>query len=101
VTLTAGYQKIFSADPKLGFLAHAAAVSAQISNSILPAGVQTLSDARRLIVNDYIDAAVAAFFLISVIVIIVASAHEWFVVLSGRKAARTTEIPFEPTTRAA
>ncbi|HEX6627903.1 MAG TPA: carbon starvation CstA family protein [Gemmatimonadaceae bacterium] len=101
VTLTAGYQKILSPDPKLGFLAHATAVRAQISNSILPAGVQTLSDARRLIVNDYIDAGVAAFFLISVIVIIVASAHEWFIVLSGRKSARTTEIPFEPTTRAA
>ncbi|HKR08267.1 MAG TPA: carbon starvation CstA family protein [Gemmatimonadaceae bacterium] len=101
VTLTAGFEKIFSADPKLGFLSHAGVVSAQLSNSVLPAGVQTLGDARRLIVNDYIDAAVAGFFLISVIVILIASAHEWFVVVSGRKVARTTEIPFEPTTRAA
>jgi hypothetical protein len=53
-----------------------------------------------LIVNDRIDAAVAAFFLLSVIVILVASAHEWFTVLSGRKVARSTEIPFE-TNRAA
>ncbi|HJQ12960.1 MAG TPA: carbon starvation CstA family protein [Gemmatimonadaceae bacterium] len=101
VTLTAGYQKIFSADPKLGFLSHAGVVSAQLSNSVLPAGVQSIGDAQRLIVNDYIDAGVAAFFLISVIVILIASAYEWFVVLSGRKAARTTEIPFKPTTRAA
>ena len=101
VTLTAGFEKILSADPKLGFLSHAGVVSAQLAANTLPAGVQTIGDARRLIVNDYIDAAVAAFFLVSVIVIIVASAHEWFVVLTGRKAARTTEIPFEPTTRAA
>ena len=101
VTLTAGYEKIFSADPKLGFLAHAGVVSAQLSNSTLPAGVQSVGDARRLIVNDYIDAAVAAFFLISVVVILIASAYEWFVCLTGRKAPRTTEIPFEPTTRAA
>ncbi|HJP60081.1 MAG TPA: carbon starvation CstA family protein [Gemmatimonadaceae bacterium] len=101
VTLTAGFEKIFSADPKLGFLAHAGVVSAQLSSNVLPAGVQTIGDARRLIVNDYVDAAVAAFFLISVIVILVASTYEWFVVLSGRKQPRTTEIPFEPTTRAA
>ncbi len=101
VTLTAGFEKIFSADPKLGFLSHAGVVTAQLATNTLPAGVHTIGDARRLIVNDYIDAGVAAFFLVSVIVIIIASAHEWFVVATGRKAARTTEIPFEPRTRAA
>ena len=101
VTMTAGIEKIFSADPKLGFLSHAGAVSAQIGSGTLPAAVQTIGDARRLIVNDYIDAAVAGFFLISVVVILVASAHEWFVCITGRKEPRTTEIPFEPTTRAA
>jgi carbon starvation protein len=101
VTLTAGYQKIFSADPKLGFLSHVHSLQAILATGALPAGVQTLVDARRLILNDYIDAAVAAFFLLSVIVIIVASAHEWFSVLSGRKVARSTEIPFERGTRAA
>jgi len=60
-----------------------------------------MGDAGRLILNDRIDAAVAAFFLLSVIVILVASAHEWFIVLSGRKAANSTEIPFETATRAA
>jgi len=101
VTMTAGIEKIISADPKLGFLSHAGVVSAQIASGSLPPAVQTIGDARRLIVNDYIDAAVAAFFLISVVVILVASAHEWFVCVTGRKQPRTTEIPFEPTTRAA
>jgi carbon starvation protein len=67
----------------------------------LPAGVQTLAEARRLILNDRIDAAVAAFFLISVMVIIVASAYEWFSVLSGRTITRSTEVPFERDSRAA
>ena len=101
VTLTAGYQKIFSADPKLGFLSHVHSLQAILATGALPAGVQTLAEARRLILNDYIDAAVAAFFLLSVIVIIVASAHEWFSVLSGRKVSRSTEIPFQRDTRAA
>ncbi|HYU52425.1 MAG TPA: hypothetical protein VEK37_05750, partial [Gemmatimonadaceae bacterium] len=67
----------------------------------LPNGVQTLTDAKRLILNDHIDAVVAAFFLISVIVILVASAHEWFSVLTGRKIAKSSEIPFAAATRAA
>src|SRR4051794_2465035 len=101
VTMTAGWQKMFSADPKLGFLSHASIVARALSSGALPAGVSSLTDARRLIVNDYIDAGVAAFFLISVVVIVVASAYEWVTVLSGRKAAHTTEIPFEQTPRAA
>jgi len=36
-----------------------------------------------------------------VIVILVASLHEWFSVLSGRKAVRSSEVPFEAATRAA
>jgi carbon starvation protein len=95
VTLTAGWEKIFSADPKLGFFSHAHLVDGILATGALPAGVQTIADARRLVLNDHIDAAVAAFFLISVVVILIASAYEWFTVLSGRKIARTTEIPFE------
>ncbi len=101
VTMTAGIEKIVSADPKLGFLSHAGVVSAQLASGALPAGVQTIGAARRLIVNDYIDAGVAAFFLLSVVVILIASAHEWFVCITGRKQPRTTEVPFEATTRAA
>jgi carbon starvation protein len=98
VTLTAGWEKIFSADPKLGFLSHAGVVSATIATGTLPAGAQTITDAGRLVMNDYIDAAVAAFFLLSVIVIIVASAHEWITVLTGKKIARSTEVEFRPST---
>jgi carbon starvation protein len=101
VTFTAGWEKIFSADPRLGFLSHARMVGDKLAIGALPAGVQTVADAKRLVLNDHIDAAVAAFFLASVVVILVASAHEWFSVLSGRKAARSSEIPFEPATRAA
>ncbi|HEY1952422.1 MAG TPA: carbon starvation CstA family protein [Gemmatimonadaceae bacterium] len=101
VNFTAGWEKMFSPDPKLGFLSHAASVSAKIAAGTLPAGIQSVVDARRVIVNDYIDAGVAAFFLLSVVVILAASAWEWFVVLSGRKAARTSEVPFEQAPKAA
>ena len=101
VTLTAGWQKMFSADPKLGFLSHARLLRDTLARGALPAGAQSIGDASRMILNDRIDAAVAGFFLISVLVILVASAHEWFTVLSGRKVAHSTETPFEEGTRAA
>jgi carbon starvation protein len=72
-----------------------------LATGVLPAGVHSISEANRLLLNDRIDAAVAAFFLVSVIVILVASLHEWFTILTGRKIARSTEIPFEEATRAA
>ena len=101
VTMTAGWEKIFSSDPRLGFLSHQTMILDKLESGGLPVGIQTLADARRLILNDRIDAAVAAFFLISVVVILVASAHEWFNVVSGRKTAKTSEVPFEAANRAA
>src|SRR6185436_16936330 len=52
VTMTAGVQKIFSADPRLGFLAHARAFRAVLESGGLPAGVATAAAARRMIFND-------------------------------------------------
>ncbi len=101
VTLTAGWQKIFSSDPKLGFLSHARMVTGKLAAGALPAGAHTVSEANRLVLNDRIDAAVAAFFLISVVVILIASLHEWFSVLSGRKKPVSTEVTYVPAPRAA
>jgi len=97
VTLTAGYQKIFAADPALGFLAHARLLVSAAQNGQLPPGVASAEAATRMAVNDRLDAAVAAFFISCVIVVLMASIREWWLVLSGRKASITTEHPFEVT----
>jgi carbon starvation protein len=82
-TLTAGWQKVFSPDPKLGFLAHAQS----LANS-------TLATAPRMIFNDRLDAALALFFMAVVVIVILASAREWLMVLAGRKAPVVHEAPF-------
>jgi carbon starvation protein len=94
--MTAGYLKIFSPDPKLGFLARASLYESTIAAGDLPAGVASAANAARFIFNDRLDAAVTAFFMLSVIVIIAASAREWWAVIAGRKPAISTEVPFEP-----
>ena len=45
--------------------------------------------------NDYLDAAVAAFFMVAGVVILLDSAREWMLVLRGRKPATSTEVPFQ------
>lgn len=96
VTMTAGWLKIFSADPKLGFLAHARLLQEQVASGTLPGHVKSAADAARLVLNDRIDAGVAAFFMLSVVIVLAASAQEWLAVIRGRKPAVSTEIPFEP-----
>ena len=95
VTMTAGWQKLFSPDVKLGFLSHAHLIESQLATGALPAAIKTVGDAKRVIFNDYLDAAVAAFFMISVIVILADSIREWSAVLGGRKPVVSSEVPFD------
>ena len=86
VTMTAGWQKVFSADPKLGFLSHAAT----LVHSAAP-------EAARLIINDRLNAVVALFFMAVVAMLVFTSAREWWLVLSRRKPAVVHEAPYVPT----
>jgi carbon starvation protein len=83
VTMTAGVQKVFSPDPKLGFLAHARS----LEGSVDPA-------AARLMFNDRLDAYIALVFMSVVGLVVLASAREWFLVTTGRKRAEVREAPY-------
>lgn len=95
VTLSAGWIKIFAAEPRLGFLSHARMLSEQVAAGMLPAGAASVGAARHMIFNDYLNAAVAGAFMTAVVVVIITSAVEWWMVLSGRKVAVSTEVPFD------
>jgi carbon starvation protein len=94
VTMTAGYQKLFSPLPKLGFFAHARVLRDAQAAGVLPPGVASPAILTQMIGNDYLNAAVAGFFLLSVLVILVSSSHQWFLLLSGRRRPTSTEVPF-------
>ncbi|MGA0920422.1 MAG: carbon starvation CstA family protein [Gemmatimonadaceae bacterium] len=93
VTMTAGWMKLFDPNPKIGFLAHADWVRGFLEAGGLPPGVANAAAAGRLIFNDRLDAGVAAFFMVTVLVILADSAREWWSVLSGRTPLRSTETP--------
>ena len=84
VCYAAGWQKIFSDSPALGFLAQAAS---------LAAGPQSSSTAA-LIFNARLDAAVCGVFLILVTIILVDSIRVWAGILMGTRETRMTEAPF-------
>jgi carbon starvation protein len=77
VTMTAGWQKVFSADPRLGFLAHARSLQTALAAGTLPAGVPNEAAAAQLVFNDRLDAVVALAFMAVVVLLLAASLREW------------------------
>ncbi|MFL5402764.1 MAG: carbon starvation CstA family protein [Gemmatimonadales bacterium] len=92
VTLTAGWQKIFAADPRLGFLAHAAVTAEQVTSGAIEG-----ARGARLIFNDRLDAVVTLSFMVVTVLVVLASAREWVMVLTRRKPATAKESPFVET----
>ncbi|KQO54428.1 MULTISPECIES: carbon starvation CstA family protein [unclassified Methylobacterium] len=62
-TLNAGWQKIFSADPKIGFLSHADRFSAAIAEGKVLGPAKNMVDMHKIVFNDRIDAALAVMFV--------------------------------------
>jgi carbon starvation protein len=105
VTMTAGVQKIFHSDPRIGFLAQAkvleakvpgleAAVAAARAGGVLPqieVAEKALHTSRVLHFNNILDAVIAGVFLLLVTGVVLLSAREWTLLLWGRKSARSRE----------
>ncbi len=62
-TITAGLLKLFSSDPKVGFLAHASKFADAAARGEVLAPAKTMAEMQRIIFNDRIDAALIALFL--------------------------------------
>ena len=93
VTFSAGFIKIFSPDPKLGFLAGAETLLQQA------AGVADTAKASALIRQAGVwrfDATVAGFFLLLVALILIGCARQWYQLVWGRKPVVLTEAEFVP-----
>ncbi len=93
-TLTAGWQKVFHENPKIGFLAAANKYHAAMDKGELLAPAKTMEQMHQIVLNNYIDAGMAALFLFLVVSIL------FFAVPACRKALgkreRTDrETPFE------
>ena len=93
VTFSAGYLKIFSDDPRLGFLSGADSLARQASAVTDPTKASELI--RQASVWRF-DAVVAGFFLLLVFLIVVGSARQWWQLIRGTKPAVLRESEFVP-----
>jgi carbon starvation protein CstA len=96
-TLTAGYQKIFDANPKVGFLAHAAKYNTAIADDKVLAPAKSMVQMHQIVFNDYLDASLAGFFMVVVLAVL---AFGIKTVLAARASAKPTanEAPMVPMT---
>ena len=101
VTVTAGVQKIWNQDPRIGFLAQAkvlgekkASLEQAVSEAKMAGRPEAIEQAEKALrtnevlrFNNRLDAAVAAGFLLLVVAIVLLSVREWVLLLTRRKPA--------------
>jgi carbon starvation protein CstA len=90
-TVTAGVLKVASADPKVGFVAHAMRFSDAAASGKVLAPAKTLDQMGRIVFNDYVDATLAAIFVAIVLVMLVYGVRAALTALRSTKAT-TSEI---------
>jgi len=86
-TLTAGWQKMFDANPKIGFLAHADKYSAALAKGEVLAPAKSIDQMQQVIFNDYVNASLAGFFMVVVLSVLVFGVRT---AMQARAAARPT-----------
>jgi carbon starvation protein len=107
VTMTAGVQKVWHPNPKIGFLAQVKVLGQQTASletavatakagadaKAIEAAEKALRTNRTLKFNNGLDAVVAGTFLVLVSAIFLMSLREWILLLARKKAADLRETP--------
>ncbi len=95
ITMTASGQKVWSPNPRIGFLAHARQLVGELAAGHVPAS-QVLAT-ERLIFNDRLDAVVTLLFASLVLLIVAESGRHWWLYAFGGKKPVLREAPMEPS----
>jgi carbon starvation protein len=93
-TLTAGWEKVFSNDPKISFVAHARQFAAAVDSGKLLSPAKSLEEMQRIITNDYVDATLCALFMMLVVATVAFGIRAW--IAAHRSLTPTArETPYE------
>jgi carbon starvation protein len=95
VTMTGSYQKIFHANPRIGFLAQANALAAQIAKGQVTAA--KIAETHRIIFNLRMDAAVTAILAGMIVVLLAEAAMQWHAILGRSGEPILHETPYVAT----
>jgi carbon starvation protein len=97
VTLTASWQKIFHADPRIGFFAQRSAAQEALANGEPFTGTSTLAQTEQIITNATVDGILSIIFALAIIVVIVDAARVWVGLIFGSEEPEMHEAPYEPS----
>jgi carbon starvation protein len=95
ITMTASYQKIFSANARIGFLSQANVMASQLVAGKVAAA--KIADTHRNIFNLRLDAVVTAVLAVMILVLLVEALAQWYAILSRDKAPVLEETPYVAT----
>jgi carbon starvation protein len=95
VTMTASYQKVFDANPRIGFLSGANQLVAQIAGGSIPAA--KIAETQRLIFNLRLDAAVTIVLVSMILLMLIEALGQWYAILSRRREPTLHESPYVRT----
>lgn len=95
ITTTAAWEKLFSPEVRIGFLAHANDLADKLAAGVLPP--DKAATAPHIIFNDRLDAALTAFFLITTWVIVIDMLRVCYCALRGHKHPPLSETPHVPS----
>jgi carbon starvation protein len=95
VTTAAAWQKLFSPEPRIGFLSHARDLADRLAAGTLSDAMA--AQAPQLIFNDRLDAVLTAFFLITIWVLLFETARVGYCILKGRRHPPFSESPHVPS----
>ncbi|MFO1418089.1 MAG: carbon starvation CstA family protein [Methylotetracoccus sp.] len=95
VTGSAAWEKLFSAETRIGFLAHARDLSSRLADGTLPA--EQVNRAPQLIFNDYLDATLTAIFLSITAILVLDTLRVCYCILARRPHPPSSESPHVPS----
>ena len=92
-TLTAGLEKIFHPNPKIGFLSHAFIFQSALQEGKVTAPAKSIGEMTQIVINDYVDAALCALFVLVVLSLLVFGVRS---ALAGWRSGRPTAVEAAP-----
>ena len=95
VTMTASYQKIFSPNPRIGFLSFANTLAAQLAAGKIPAA--KIAETQRVIFNQHLDALVTAVLAGMILFLLAEALIQWHAILGRGKEPVLHETPYVAT----
>lgn len=85
VTMSAGWEKLFHSNPKIGFLAHAKIFNQAYDEGKVLAPAKNLAQMKRVLINDYVDATLTAIFMLVVLIVLISALNIWFKIITNHK----------------